>query len=37
TYGRRIVGLRAGRVVHDGPPAGLTHATAEAIFDGKRL
>ena len=36
TYGRRIVGLRAGRVVHDGPPAGLTQAAAEAIFGGER-
>jgi phosphonate transport system ATP-binding protein len=37
TYGRRIVGLRAGRVVHDGPPEGLTQAAAEAIFGGERL
>jgi len=37
TYGRRIVGLRAGRIVHDGPPAGLTQAAAEAIFGGERL
>ena len=37
TYGRRIVGLRAGRVVHDGSPAGLTQAAAEAIFGGARL
>jgi phosphonate transport system ATP-binding protein len=37
TYGRRIVGLRAGRVVHDGSPAGLTQAAAEAIFGGERL
>jgi phosphonate transport system ATP-binding protein len=37
TYGRRIVGLRAGRVVHDGPPAELTQAAAEAIFGGERL
>jgi phosphonate transport system ATP-binding protein len=37
TYGQRIVGLRAGRVVHDGPPAGLTQAAAEAIFGGERL
>jgi phosphonate transport system ATP-binding protein len=37
TYGQRIVGLRAGRVVHDGPPAGLTQAAAEAIFGGGRL
>jgi phosphonate transport system ATP-binding protein len=33
TYGRRIVGLRAGRVVHDGPAAGLSPAAAAAIFD----
>ena len=32
TYSRRIVGLRAGRVVHDGPAAGLSPAAAEAIF-----
>jgi phosphonate transport system ATP-binding protein len=37
TYGRRIVGLRAGQVVHDGSPAGLTQAAAEAIFGGERL
>ena len=37
TYGRRIVGLRAGRVVHDGSPAGLSQAAAEAIFGGERL
>jgi phosphonate transport system ATP-binding protein len=37
TYGRRIVGLRGGRVVHDGSPAGLTQAAAEAIFGGERL
>ncbi|MBI1726360.1 MAG: phosphonate ABC transporter ATP-binding protein [Candidatus Rokubacteria bacterium] len=37
TYGRRIVGLRAGRVVHDGSSAGLTQAAAEAIFGGEPL
>jgi phosphonate transport system ATP-binding protein len=37
TYGQRIVGLRAGRVIHDGPAAGLTQAAAEAIFGGERL
>ena len=37
TYGQRIVGLRAGRVVHDGPPTGLTQAAAETIFGGERL
>ncbi len=31
-YGRRIVGLRDGRVVHDGPPEGLTASAAERIF-----
>jgi phosphonate transport system ATP-binding protein len=36
TYGRRIVGIRAGRVVHDGPAAGLTAPAAEAIFDTER-
>ncbi len=36
TYGDRIVGLRAGRVVHDGPAAGLTPSAAEAIFDTER-
>jgi phosphonate transport system ATP-binding protein len=33
-YGRRIVGLSEGRVVFDGPPEGLTHREAEAIFPG---
>jgi phosphonate transport system ATP-binding protein len=33
TYGRRIVGLRAGRVVHDGPAAGLSPPAAGAIFE----
>jgi phosphonate transport system ATP-binding protein len=37
TYGRRIVGLRAGRVVHDGPASELTQAAAETIFGGARL
>ena len=32
TYGRRIIGLRTGRVVHDGPATGLTPAVADAIF-----
>jgi phosphonate transport system ATP-binding protein len=31
-YGRRVVGLRAGRVAYDGPPEGLTEAVAERIF-----
>ncbi len=34
-YGRRVVGLRAGRVVYDGPPEGLTDAVAERIFAGR--
>jgi phosphonate transport system ATP-binding protein len=32
TYGQRIVGLRHGRVVHDGPPASLDEAAAARIF-----
>ena len=32
SYGDRIVGLRAGRVVHDGRPSAMTEAAAEAIF-----
>ena len=35
TYGTRIIGLRAGRVVHDGPAAALTPAAAAAIFGGE--
>ncbi|HLF48772.1 MAG TPA: phosphonate ABC transporter ATP-binding protein [Methylomirabilota bacterium] len=31
-YGRRIVGLRDGRVVHDGPPESLTASAADRIF-----
>jgi phosphonate transport system ATP-binding protein len=31
-YGTRIVGLRAGRVVFDGPPAAVTPAVARAIY-----
>jgi phosphonate transport system ATP-binding protein len=34
-YGRRVVGLRAGRVVYDGPPDGLTNAMAERIFESQ--
>jgi phosphonate transport system ATP-binding protein len=36
TYGRRIVGLRAGRIVHDGPAARLTQGAADAVFGGER-
>jgi len=32
SYGGRIVGLRAGRIVHDGPPAAMTPSTAQMIF-----
>jgi phosphonate transport system ATP-binding protein len=31
-YGGRIVGLRAGRIIHDGAPAAMTPSAAEAIF-----
>jgi phosphonate transport system ATP-binding protein len=31
-YGRRVVGLRAGRIVYDGSPEGLTEAAAERLF-----
>jgi phosphonate transport system ATP-binding protein len=31
-YASRIVGVRAGRVVFDGPPAAVTPAVAEAIY-----
>ena len=31
-YGGRIIGLRAGRVVHDGPPAAMTDSVAGMIF-----
>jgi phosphonate transport system ATP-binding protein len=31
-YGRRVIGLRAGRLVYDGSPDGLTNAMAERIF-----
>lgn len=36
SYGGRIVGLRAGKIVHDGPPAAMTSSAAEAIFGGAR-
>ena len=31
-YGGRTIGLRAGRVVHDGPPAAMTDSVARMIF-----
>ena len=31
-YGDRIIGLRDGRAVYDGPPEGLTETAAEGIF-----
>jgi phosphonate transport system ATP-binding protein len=31
-YGRRIIGLRAGRVVHDGPPESLAEGRAAALI-----
>jgi phosphonate transport system ATP-binding protein len=33
SYGQRIVGLRHGRVVHDGPPASLDDAAAARIYE----
>jgi len=35
TYGTRIVGLRAGRVVFDGPPSDVTRDVARAIYAGE--
>jgi phosphonate transport system ATP-binding protein len=32
TYGRRVIGLSRGRVVHDGPPSSLDAATTARIF-----
>jgi len=37
SYGGRIVGLRAGRLVHDGPPAAMTPGVAESIFGDARV
>jgi phosphonate transport system ATP-binding protein len=34
SYGTRIVGLRQGRVIFDGPPSALTPETVEAIYQG---
>jgi len=32
SYGRRIIGLRGGRIVHDGPPESLDAGASERIF-----
>jgi phosphonate transport system ATP-binding protein len=34
SYGRRIIGLSQGRVVHDGPPSSLDAAATARIFGG---
>ena len=34
TYGTRIVGLREGRVVFDGPPGAITPDVVEDIYEG---
>jgi phosphonate transport system ATP-binding protein len=31
-YGRRIIGLRSGRVVYDGEPRGVSAEAADRIF-----
>jgi phosphonate transport system ATP-binding protein len=36
SYGSRVVGLRQGRVVFDGPPQGITPAVVETIYEGGR-
>jgi phosphonate transport system ATP-binding protein len=36
-YGDRIVGLRAGKLVHDGHPTAMTRTVAEAIFGGASI
>jgi phosphonate transport system ATP-binding protein len=35
-YADRIIGLSAGRIVHDGPASGLTDAAVEAIYAAPR-
>jgi phosphonate transport system ATP-binding protein len=34
-YGQRVIGLRDGRVVYDGSPAGVTARVAGGIFEGE--
>jgi len=34
SYGTRIVGLRQGRVVFDGPPSGITQQIVEDLYQG---
>ncbi len=36
-FAQRIIGLRAGRVVFDGPPAGLTEDRLEEIYRGDEI
>jgi len=35
-YGSRIVGLRAGRLVHDGPASAMSPVAADLIFGAAR-
>jgi phosphonate transport system ATP-binding protein len=32
-YAGRIIGLKAGKLVYDGPPSGLTDAVLKEIYD----
>ena len=36
TYGRRVIALRGGRIVHDGPPESLDAGASERIFGPAR-
>jgi phosphonate transport system ATP-binding protein len=36
TYGRRVIALRGGRIVHDGPPESLDAGASERIFGRAR-